>query len=136
MTPSFVAMSGNSACRLVPAPGRLSREIRPPRACTPFVGAGSGPGCGSGRMWSNLLTAFQNKTPLIVTGVRPPAGPVFLSLPLDDWDKPCAAPAVVRTVATRVAPEAVALAEALNAPVWAAPASAPVTGPDPRTRLS
>jgi benzoylformate decarboxylase len=81
---------------------------------------------------------------------------VFLSLPLDDWDKPCAGPAVVRTVATRVAPdpvrldefadalrhasspvlvygaavarrdgwsEAAALAEALNAPVWAAPAA-------------
>jgi benzoylformate decarboxylase len=154
----------------------------------------------------NLLTAFQNRTPLIVTAgqqtremllyepyltnvepttlprpwvkwayeparaqdvpgafmraiataLQPPAGPVFLSLPLDDWDKPCDAPAVVRTVATRVAPDparlrefadtirgasapvlvyggavaradawnqATALAEALNAPVWAAPAA-------------
>jgi benzoylformate decarboxylase len=163
-------------------------------------------GAGLGNAMGNLLTAFQNKTPLIVTAgqqtremlllepwltnveatmlprpwvkwayepvraqdvpgafmraiataVQPPAGPVFLSLPLDDWDKPCDGPAVVRTVATRVAPdparlrefaeiirsasapvliygaaiargngwnEAVALAEALNAPVWAAPAS-------------
>ena len=154
----------------------------------------------------SLLTAFQNKTPLIVTAgqqaremlllepwltnvdatmlprpwvkwayqpvpaqdvpaafmraiataVQPPAGPVFLSLPLDDWDQPCAGPAVVRTVANRVAPDperlgefaevirhasnpvliygaaiargngwnqAAELAEALNAPVWAAPAS-------------
>jgi benzoylformate decarboxylase len=92
----------------------------------------------------------------IATALQPPAGPVFLSLPLDDWDKPSEGPAVVRTVGTRVAPdparlgefadalrhasspvmiygaaiargngwsEATALAEALNAPVWAAPAS-------------
>ena len=92
----------------------------------------------------------------IATATQPPAGPVFLSLPLDDWDQPCTGPAVVRTAATRIAPDparlaefagvirgasdpvliygaaiargsgwdqAVALAEALNAPVWAAPAS-------------
>jgi benzoylformate decarboxylase len=92
----------------------------------------------------------------IATALQPPTGPVFLSLPLDDWDKPCPAPAVLRTVATRVAPDparlgefadairqaaspvliygasvargegwpqAVELAEALNAPVWAAPGS-------------
>jgi benzoylformate decarboxylase len=163
-------------------------------------------GAGVGNAMGNLITAFQNKTPLIVTAgqqtrdmlllepwltnveatmlprpwvkwayepvrpqdvpaafmraiatvLQPPAGPVFLSLPLDDWDKPCHGPAVVRTVATRVAPdpvrlrefadtirqtsspvliygaaiargqgwdEAIALAETLNAPVWAAPAS-------------
>jgi len=34
VTPSSVPVSGNSACRLVPAPGRLSRKIRPPRAST------------------------------------------------------------------------------------------------------
>jgi len=154
----------------------------------------------------NIATAFQNKTPLIVTAgqqtremllmepwltdveatmlprpwvkwayeparaedipaafmravataVQPPAGPVFLSLPFGDWEKPCEGPAVVRTVSGRVAPDpsrlaefaevlsqarspvliygaaiargngweqAVALAEALAAPVWAAPAS-------------
>ena len=163
-------------------------------------------GVGLGNAMGNLLTAFQNKTPLIVTAgqqtremlllepwltnveattlphpwvkwayepvraqdvpaafmraiataLQPPAGPVFLSLPLDDWDQPCQGPVVVRTVSTRVAPdpvrlrefadaiqhasapvliygaavargngwnEAVALAEALNAAVWAAPAS-------------
>ena len=163
-------------------------------------------GAGLGNAMGNLLTAFQNKTPLIVTAgqqtremlllepwltnvdatmlprpwvkwayepvraqdvpaafmraiataVQPPAGPVFLSLPLDDWGQPCAGPAVVRTVAARVAPDpvrlrefaevirsasdpvliygaaiargngwkqAVALAETLNAPVWAAPSS-------------
>jgi benzoylformate decarboxylase len=46
----------------------------------------------------------------IATATQPPAGPVFLSLPLDDWDQPCAGPAVVRTVATRVAPDPARLA--------------------------
>jgi benzoylformate decarboxylase len=91
----------------------------------------------------------------IATALQPPAGPVFLSLPLDDWEKPCVGPAVVRTVSRRIAPdparlaefaralseasspvliygaaidrgngwsEAVAFAEMLGAPVWAAPA--------------
>ena len=91
----------------------------------------------------------------IATALQPPAGPVFLSLPLDDWEKPCVGPAVVRTVSRRIGPdnarlaefakalteasspvliygaaidrgkgwsEAIALAEALGAPVWAAPA--------------
>lgn len=163
-------------------------------------------GVGLGNAMGNLLTAFQNKTPLIVTAgqqmremlllepwltnveatmlprpwvkwayepmraedvpaafmraiaiaLQPPAGPVFLSIPLDDWDKPCDGPAVVRTVSRRFAPdpvrlaefakvlleasspvliygaavgrgngwsEAVGFAEALGAPVWAAPAS-------------
>src|SRR6478735_2028669 len=30
--------------------------------------------------------------------LQPPAGPVFLSIPLDDWAKPALGPAVVRTV--------------------------------------
>jgi benzoylformate decarboxylase len=154
----------------------------------------------------NLATAFQNKTPLILTAgqqtremllmepwltdveptmlprpwvkwayeparpedipavfmravataLQPPSGPVFLSFPLGDWEKPCDSPAVVRTVSQRIAPDpsrlaefakilseakspvliygaaiargsgweqAVAFAEALGAPVWAAPAS-------------
>ena len=37
--------------------------------------------------------------------VQPPAGPVFLSIPLDDWEKPALGPAVVRTVSQRVAPD-------------------------------
>ncbi len=45
------------------------------------------------------------------TALQAPAGPVFLSLPLDDWDKPCAGPAVVRTVSRRVAPDMERLAE-------------------------
>jgi benzoylformate decarboxylase len=177
-----------------------AQATRHPALVNLHTGAGLGNGMGS------VLTAFQNKTPLIITtgqqtremvllepwltnvdatmlprpwvkwayeparaqdvpaafmraiatALQPPAGPVYLSLPLDDWDQPCLGPAVVRTLATRVAPDparlrefadaiqhasspvliygagiargdgwkqAVALAEALGAPVWAAPAS-------------
>src|ERR1700683_1959062 len=41
---------------------------------------------------------------------QPPAGPVFLSIPLDDWPHPLAAPARVGTVSDRVAPDAERLA--------------------------
>jgi benzoylformate decarboxylase len=51
----------------------------------------------------------------IAMALQPPAGPVFLSLPLDDWDKPCDGPAVVRTVATRVAPDPTRLREFADA---------------------
>src|ERR1700723_695330 len=43
--------------------------------------------------------------------VQPPAGPVFLSIPLDDWEKPALGPAVVRTVSHRVSPDAERLRE-------------------------
>jgi benzoylformate decarboxylase len=36
--------------------------------------------------------------------LQPPAGPVFLSIPLDDWEKPALGPAVIRTVSERVSP--------------------------------
>lgn len=88
--------------------------------------------------------------------MQPPAGPVFLSIPLDDWDKPASGPAVLRSIAHRFAPDearisefaerlsqaknpaliygaaiargdgwkqAIALAEKLQAHVFAAPAS-------------
>lgn len=111
------------------------------------------PGTGNGM--GNLVTAWHNRTPLIVTAgqqsrtmllmeprlaarhptqlpqpyvkwshepvraqdvpgavmrayataAQPPAGPVFLSLPLDDWEQPADPPPQVRTVATRFAPD-------------------------------
>ncbi|SCE78771.1 benzoylformate decarboxylase [Micromonospora coriariae] len=117
------------------------------------------PGTGNGM--GNLVTAWHNKTPLIVTAgqqtremllleprltsrraaelpqpyvkwgyepvraqdipaallrayataVQPPAGPVFLSLPMDDWDQPADSPPAPRTVATRFAPDPQRLAE-------------------------
>jgi len=39
------------------------------------------------------------------TAVQAPAGPVYLSLPLDDWDEPADGRPVVRRVSTRVAPD-------------------------------
>jgi len=178
----------------------FSQAMRRPALVNVHTGAGLGNAMGT------LLTAFQNKTPLIITAgqqtremllmepwltniepsvmpkpwvkwayepvraedvpaafmraiataMQPPAGPVFLSLPLDDWEKPALGPATVRSVATRTAPdserlaefatilreaaspvliygasvarsqgwaEAIAFAEVLGAPVWAAPAS-------------
>lgn len=43
--------------------------------------------------------------------MQPPAGPVFLSIPLDDWDKEASAPATVRSVATRIGPDPERIAE-------------------------
>ncbi len=104
---------------------------------------------------SNILSAYMNKTPLIITAgnqtremllmepwltniepqnlprpwvkfsyepvraedvpaafmrayamaMQAPQGPVFLSIPLDDWDKPATDAAVVRKITTRVAPD-------------------------------
>jgi hypothetical protein len=52
------------------------------------------------------------------TALQPPAGPVFLTIPLDDWAKPALGPAVVRQVSQRVAPDVAGLArfaERINA---------------------
>jgi benzoylformate decarboxylase len=112
-------------------------------------------GAGLGNAMGTLLTAYQNKTPLIITAgqqtremllieplltniqstmmpkpwvkwsyepsraqdipgafmrayataVQQPAGPVFLSLPLDDWDQPALDLDVYRQVGQRVAPD-------------------------------
>ena len=133
----------------------LAQGSRRPVLVNVHTAAGLGNGMGT------LITAFQNKTPLIVTAgqqtremlmleplltnidavtlprpwvkwsceparpedvpaafmrayataVQPPAGPVFLSLPLDDWDKEMADIDVHRTVCTRVAPDPLRLAE-------------------------
>ena len=110
---------------------------------------------GLGNGMGNIMTAFQNKTPLIITAgqqtremiicdpfltnrdetnlprpyvkwayepkraedvpraimrayalaLQPPAGPVFVSIPLDDWDKTALGTADVRTVCSRFGPD-------------------------------
>ncbi len=110
---------------------------------------------GTGNGMGNIMTAFQNKTPLIITAgqqtremiicdplltnrdetmlprpyvkwayepkraedvprafmrayalaLQPPAGPVYVSIPLDDWDKTALGIADVRTVSSRVGPD-------------------------------
>src|SRR6202142_1997705 len=110
---------------------------------------------GTGNGMCNIMTAYQNKTPLIITAgqqtremllgdpyltnrdettlprpwvkwayqpvraqdvpgaimrayamaVQPPAGPVYISIPLDDWDQPALGDAVVRTVSSRYSPD-------------------------------
>jgi benzoylformate decarboxylase len=110
---------------------------------------------GTGNGMGNIMTAYQNKTPLIITAgqqtremllgdpyltnrdetllprpwvkwayqpvraqdvpgaimrayaaaLQPPAGPVYLSIPLDDWDKPALGEATLRTVSSRYAPD-------------------------------
>ncbi|MDD3761604.1 MAG: benzoylformate decarboxylase [Acidithiobacillus sp.] len=116
---------------------------------------------GLGNAMSNIMSAAQNKTPLIITAgnqtremllmepwltnvepsimprpwvkwsyepvraedvpaafmrayamaMQPPAGPVFLSIPLDDWDKPAIGSPVVRSVASRIAPDPAGVAQ-------------------------
>src|SRR5271170_2131499 len=110
---------------------------------------------GTGHGMGNIMTAFLNKTPLIITAgqqtremilcdplltnreetilprpwvkwayqparaqdvpgaimrayaiaLQPPSGPVFVSIPLDDWDQPALGEAVVRSVSTRYSPD-------------------------------
>ena len=47
--------------------------------------------------------------------LQPPAGPVFLSIPLDDCDKPATGPAVVRSIAKRIGPDPEGIAAFANA---------------------
>jgi benzoylformate decarboxylase len=127
----------------------LSQGLRKPVVINVHTGAGLGNAMGC------LLTAYQNKTPLIVTAgqqtremllieplltnidatimprpwvkwayepsrpedvpgafmrayaiaMQPPCGPVFLSLPLDDWNKEIDEADVLRSVSTRVGPD-------------------------------
>jgi benzoylformate decarboxylase len=46
--------------------------------------------------------------------LQPPAGPVYVSIPLDDWERPALGPAVIRTVSHRVSPDHERLAEFAN----------------------
>ncbi len=51
----------------------------------------------------------------IATATMPPAGPVYLSIPLDDWDAPALLPLPVpRSVSARIAPDPEQLAMFVN----------------------
>ncbi|MGI4790055.1 MAG: benzoylformate decarboxylase [Janthinobacterium lividum] len=128
-----------------------------------FVNLHTAPGVGNSI--GNLLGAWHNKTPLIVTAgqqtremlllepwltnidatelpkpyvkwsyeparaedvpaalmrafaaaLQPPSGPVFLSIPMDDWDKESERETPTRQISTRVAPDPETLAEAASA---------------------
>jgi len=127
----------------------FAQATRRPALVNLHTSAGTGNGMG------NIMTAFLNKTPLIIVAgqqtremilcepmltnrdetmlprpyvkwayqparaqdvpgaimrayalaLQPPAGPVYVSIPLDDWDRPALGSAVVRTVSTRFAPD-------------------------------
>ncbi|RJR33840.1 MAG: benzoylformate decarboxylase [Deltaproteobacteria bacterium] len=133
----------------------LSQSLRKPVIVNLHTGAGVGNAMGT------ILTAFQNKTPLILTAgqqtrqmllmeplltnidatllprpwvkwsyeparaedvpgafmrayataMQQPTGPVFLSLPLDDWDKPMPEIELFRSVASRQGPDPDRVAE-------------------------
>lgn len=140
----------------------LSQSLRKPVVVNIHTGAGLGNAMGA------ILTAYQNKTPLVITAgqqtrdmllleplltnidatqmprpwvkwsyepsraedvpaafmralavaTQQPAGPVFLSLPMDDWDKEAPGETVIRSVATRQAgdPDRISeFAKAINA---------------------
>jgi benzoylformate decarboxylase len=127
----------------------FAQATRRPALVNLHTSAGTGNGMG------NIMTAFLNKTPLIITAgqqtremilcdpmltnrdetmlprpyvkwayqptraqdvpgafmrayalaLQPPSGPVYVSIPLDDWDQPALGRAVVRTVSSRFAPD-------------------------------
>lgn len=133
----------------------LAQGLRQPVLVNVHTGVGLGNSMGA------ILTAYQNKTPLIITSgqqtrdmlllepvltnvkaitmpipwvkwsyepvrpedvpgafmrayamaVQPPVGPVYLSLPMDDWDKMINDRNYWRTVSHRVAPDPVRLAD-------------------------
>src|SRR5271166_5031505 len=47
---------------------------------------------------------YQVQSCVPAIAVQPPAGPVYLSIPLNDWDEPALGPATLRGVSTRFAP--------------------------------
>jgi benzoylformate decarboxylase len=127
----------------------FAQATRKPALLNLHTSAGTGNGMG------NIMTAYQNKTPLIITAgqqtremilcdplltnrdetmlprpwvkwayqpvraqdvpgaimrayaiaLQPPAGPVYVSIPLDDWDQPALGDAVVRSVSARFSPD-------------------------------
>jgi benzoylformate decarboxylase len=147
--PDFEYILGLQEATVVAMADGFSQSTNKPALVNLHTSAGTGNGMG------NIMTAFQNKTPLIITAgqqtremllceplltnrdettlprpwvkwayqparaedvpgaimrayaiaLQPPAGPVYLSIPLDDWSKPALGEAVVRSVSSRYGPD-------------------------------
>ena len=83
--------------------------------------------------WS-YETSHAEETPAAfmrayATALQPPQGPVYLSLPLDDWEVESTGPAIVRSVAQRVAPDPARLSDFVHQ-IREAKNPALVLGPD------
>jgi benzoylformate decarboxylase len=147
--PDFEYILGLQEASVVGMADGFAQATRRPALVNLHTSAGTGNGMG------NIMTAFLNKTPLIITAgqqtremilcdpmltnrdetmlprpyvkwayqptraqdvpgaimrayavaLQPPSGPVYVSIPLDDWDQPALGQAVVRTVSSRFAPD-------------------------------
>src|SRR5271169_1766035 len=147
--PDFKYVLGLQEATVVAMADGFAQATGKPALLNLHTSAGTGNGMG------NIMTAYQNKTPLIITAgqqtramilheplltnrdetmlprpwvkwayqpvraqdvpaaimrayaiaVQPPAGPVYVSIPLDDWDQPALGEAVVRSTSTRCSPD-------------------------------
>ena len=147
--PDFEYVLGLQEASAVAMADGFAQATRRPALLNLHTSAGTGNGMG------NIMTAYLNKTPLLITAgqqtremilcdplltnrdetmlprpwvkwayqpvraqdvpgaimrayavaLQPPAGPVFLSIPLDDWDQPALGEAVVRSVSSRFSPD-------------------------------
>jgi benzoylformate decarboxylase len=94
-TPLLLTAGQQTRAMLLLEPRLTSR--RAPELAQPYV------------KWSYEPVRAQDVPPALLrayaTAVQPPAGPVFLSLPLDDWQQPAPGPPPLRQVPRRVAPD-------------------------------
>src|SRR5580692_9177139 len=155
LPPDFEYVLGLQEATAVAMADGFAQATGKPALLNLHTSAGTGHGMG------NIMTAFQNKTPLIITAgqqtremilgdpyltnrdettlprpwvkwayqpvraqdvpgaimraytvaLQPPAGPVYVSIPLDDWDQPALGEAVVRSVSSRYSPDPELLAQ-------------------------
>src|ERR1700735_5270020 len=149
LPPDFEYVLGLQEATAVAMADGFAQATGKPALLNLHTSAGTGHGMG------NIMTAFLNKTPLIITAgqqtremilcdplltnreettlprpwvkwayqpvraqdvprdimrayavaLQPPAGPVYVSIPLDDWDQPALGDAVVRSVSARCSPD-------------------------------
>src|SRR6201998_577751 len=147
--PDFKYVLGLQEATVVAMADGFAQATGKPALLNLHTSAGTGHGMG------NIMTAFQNKPPLIIAAgqqtremilcdpyltnrdetslprpwvkwayqpvraqdvpgaimrayaaaLQPPTGPVYVSIPLDDWDQPALGEATVRTVRARYAPD-------------------------------